>query len=63
LEFIQTSVIEKTCCGFVAALLKIIDPKPIGCRFWQNLGSLAGFGKAITFAAFQDVGKRESRMQ
>jgi hypothetical protein len=29
----------------------------IGYRFGGNLGSLTGFGNAIIFASFQDLGK------
>jgi hypothetical protein len=35
----------------------------IGRRSWGNLGSLLGFGKAIIFFSFQDLGKWESLMQ
>jgi hypothetical protein len=43
--------------------LPVVDKKLIGRKFCVNLGSLPGFGKATTFASFQDEGKCESRGQ
>jgi hypothetical protein len=40
--------------------LSVADNRLIGRRFSRNLGPLPGFGKAITFASFQDAGKRET---
>jgi hypothetical protein len=33
-----------------------VDKRLIGRKFGGNSGSLPGFGKATTFASFQDVG-------
>jgi hypothetical protein len=41
----------------------VVDKKVIGLRFWENLGSLQGFGKIVTFAFLQDVAKCECRMR
>jgi hypothetical protein len=38
-----------------------VDKRLIGRKFWGNLGSFPGFGKATTFASFQEVGKCDSR--
>lgn len=43
--------------------LPIVDKRLIGRRLWENLESLPDFGKVITFASFQDIGKCESQMQ
>jgi hypothetical protein len=37
--------------------LVVVDNKQIGHKFWGNLGSFTGFGKAIIFVSFQDLGK------
>jgi hypothetical protein len=40
-----------------------MDIRLIERRFWGTLGFLPGFGKAITFASFPDMGKCESQME
>jgi hypothetical protein len=43
--------------------LPVVDRRPIGSKFWRNLGSLSGFGNVMTFASFQGFGKWDSRRQ
>jgi hypothetical protein len=43
--------------------LPVVGKSLMGRKFLGNLGSLPSFGKAITFASFQGVGKCWSRMQ
>jgi hypothetical protein len=44
-------------------ILLVEDKRLIGRKFWGNLGSLPGFGKATTFASFREVGKCDSLIQ
>jgi hypothetical protein len=37
--------------------LPVVGKRLMGRKFLGNVGSLPGFGKAITFAFFQGVGK------
>jgi hypothetical protein len=43
--------------------LPVEGSRPIGRKFWGNLGPLSGFGMATTFAPFQNAWKCESRTQ
>jgi hypothetical protein len=43
--------------------LPVVDRRLIGRQFWENFGSLPGFGKVITFGSFQGFGKCDSRKQ
>jgi hypothetical protein len=43
--------------------LRFMDRRPMGRKFWGNIGSVPGFGNVTTFASFQGFGKWESRRQ